>query len=135
MIVSSIRNKIKNISLVIAFLAMMVAPVLAPLPVMAQGTDSVQVKQNDCQVPYAQLNSSNCGIVKYIVLLTNILSLLVGVVIVISLVWGGIQYTMAKADPQGVAAARHRISNAILALFMYIFMFAFLQWVVPGGVF
>jgi hypothetical protein len=86
-------------------------------------------------VSQAQLNANTCGIIKYVVVLTNILSALVGVIIVISLIWGGIQYSMAKSDPQAVAQARGRISNTVIALLLYIFMFAFLQWVIPGGPF
>lgn len=132
---SSLTHKIKTIIALIAVSASLAVPVLAPVPAIAQSTTSVQVKTNDCKVPSSQLNSSNCGIIKMIVIITNIMSAIVGVVIVISIIWAGIQYSMAKSDPNAVAQARSRVANAILALFLYIFMFAFLQWVVPGGVF
>lgn len=83
----------------------------------------------------AQVNSKNCGIVKYIVQITNVLGGMVGVVIVGSIIWGGIQYSAAGSDPQGVAAARKRIRNAIIALVVFIFTYAFVQWLVPGGLF
>ena len=134
MLASRIQQKIKIIIALIAVSASMVVPVLTPVPAFAQ-TTSVTVKTNDCRVPYSQLNSSNCGIIKMIVIITNIMSAMVGVVIVISIIWAGIQYSASKSDPNAVARARARISNAILALFLYIFMFAFLQWAVPGGAF
>lgn len=89
----------------------------------------------DCKLqPGESLNSKNCGIVAYILLFTNVLSGLVGIVIVIMIAVGGIQYTTARDDPQAVAAARNRIRNAILALVFYLFGFAFLQWLIPGGI-
>lgn len=63
------------------------------------------------------------------------LSALAGIVIVISIIVGGVQYTTAGADPSKVAAAKHRITNAIIALLCLIFLFAFIQWLVPGGLF
>lgn len=70
---------------------------------------------------------------KYINPLVAFLSALAGIVIVISIIVGGVQYSAAGADPSKVAAAKHRITNAIISLLALIFMFAFLQWLVPGG--
>lgn len=81
------------------------------------------------------INKDNCGIVGYIVLFTNVLSAVVGVVIVIMIAVGGVQYSTAGDDPQAVSAAKNRIRNAILALVFYLFTFAFLQYLVPGGIF
>jgi hypothetical protein len=90
----------------------------------------------DCEVDAGEsLTTENCGIVAYVVLFTNVLSGIVGIVIVIMIAVGGIQYTAARDDPQAVAAAKTRIRNAILALIFYLFAFAFLQWLVPGGIF
>lgn len=81
------------------------------------------------------LDKEECGIVGYIITATNILSAAVGVIIVIMIAVGGIQYTTARDDPQAVAAAKQRIQNAILALVFYLFAFSFLQWLIPGGLF
>lgn len=63
------------------------------------------------------------------------LTALAGVVIVVSIIAGGVQYSAAGADPSKVAAAKHRITSAIIALLCLIFLFAFIQWLVPGGLF
>lgn len=88
----------------------------------------------DCKVE-GELNKTNCGIVAYIVNFTRLLTAVVGIVVVIMIAVGGIQYTTARDDPQQVSAAKTRIRNAILALVFYLFSFAFLQWLVPGGIF
>ncbi len=64
----------------------------------------------------------------------NFLSVGVGVIVVIMIIIGGIQYSAAGGNPQAVQAAKSKIANAIIALVAYIFLFAFLQWVVPGGI-
>jgi hypothetical protein len=81
------------------------------------------------------LDGEECGIVGYIILFTNILSGAVGAVIVIMIAVGGIQYTTSRDDPQAVLAAKNRIKNAVLALVFYLFGFAFLQYLIPGGIF
>lgn len=80
------------------------------------------------------LSKENCGIIYYLVLLINVLSGLVGIVIVIMITIGGIQYSTARDNPQAAVAAKGRITNAVMALVFFLFTYAFLQWIVPGGV-
>jgi hypothetical protein len=86
----------------------------------------------DCK---SGLTKEECGITYYIVLITRGLTALVGIVVVMMLVIGGIQYSAAQGDPNAVMAAKKRISNALLALVVYIFTVPFLNWLVPGGIF
>lgn len=64
----------------------------------------------------------------------NFMSGLVGLVVVISIIYAGIQYSAAGNDPQKVAAAKQRIYNSIFALIAFLFIFVFIQWLIPGGV-
>lgn len=97
--------------------------------------------RNDCRVPLSEVNNedgtleNDCGIIRYLLIFINALSALVGVVIVGVITVGGIQYSTAADNPQATMAAKKRIGNAIAALLLYIFMFSFLQWLVPGGIF
>jgi hypothetical protein len=59
----------------------------------------------------------------------------VGLVIVIMIVIGGIQFITSGGDPNHVAEAKKRIANALLALVAWILIYAFLNWIMPGGVF
>jgi hypothetical protein len=82
------------------------------------------------------VTASSCPILSdYVIPAINALSAAVGVVVVIMVVWGGIQYTSSKDNPQQAAQAKEHIRNALLALVIYIFIVAFLNWVVPGGIF
>jgi hypothetical protein len=57
----------------------------------------------------------------------------IGIVVVIMIIVGGIQYSSAGGDPQKVAQAKSKITNALLALVAYIFLYAILDWLIPGG--
>jgi hypothetical protein len=59
----------------------------------------------------------------------------VGIVVVALIIVGGIQYITSGGVPQRIEAARKRIINAITALVLFIFMYALLQWLIPGGIF
>lgn len=89
--------------------------------------------RTDCQE--ADISKDNCGIVNWLLKFINGLSAIVGIVIVIMIIVGGIQYSAAGANPQATQAAKGRIMSAVVALLLYIFGFAFLQWVIPGGLF
>ena len=90
----------------------------------------------NCSPPKGQpLTTTNCQILNYVVLFTNVLAGLVGLVVVSVIIVGGIQYASAGNDPQKINAAKGRIFNALLALVVFIFMYAFLQWLIPGGLF
>lgn len=91
-------------------------------------------RQADVDCTAENLSSNNCKIYGYIVAFIRGLSAMVGIVVVIMVAVGGIQYSASKDNPQATSAAKNRITNALLALLIYIFMFAFLQWIVPGGV-
>ena len=59
----------------------------------------------------------------------------VGIVVTAMIIVGGIQYAIAGDNPQRLSEARKRIINALIALFVFMFIFAFVQWLVPGGIF
>jgi type IV secretion system pilin len=74
-------------------------------------------------------------IVQDIQTIVNFLSAGVGVIVTGVIILGGIQYTLAGDNPQALKAARDRIVNGLIALFAFLFIFAFLQWLIPGGIF
>lgn len=90
-------------------------------------------EQYNCKA--AVLSKDNCGIISVLITMINVLSGLVGIVIVLVIIVGGIQYSMAEGDPGKVSAARKRIFNAVIALVLFIFSFAIIQYLVPGGLF
>lgn len=77
----------------------------------------------------------DCDLIrKYINPIIAFLAALVGVAVTIGIISGGIKYASAGADPSKVAAATKQITNAILALIIFLFLGAALNWLVPGGI-
>lgn len=62
------------------------------------------------------------------------LTALIGVGAVISIIIAGIQYSASADDPGAVSKAKQRIFNTLLGLVAYIFLFAFLSYMIPGGI-
>lgn len=75
----------------------------------------------------------DCVLTRYVNPIINFLAMIVGLVVTIVLSVAGIQYSSSAGDPQKAAKAKARISNAILALISFLFLWVFLQWAVPGG--
>ncbi len=59
----------------------------------------------------------------------------VGIVVVASMIVAGIQYTVSQDDPQAKKNAMGRIQSSLLALVIFIFAYAILNYVIPQGFF
>jgi len=92
-----------------------------------------QFTQYTCCPTGTQNNDLACFFAKYINPLISLLSAIVGLVVVIAVIMGGIEYSSSGGDPQRAAAGRTHITNALLGLLAYIFLYAFLQFLIPGG--
>ena len=88
---------------------------------------------NVCCPAGSQGNGTACFFAKYVNPVIALLSAVVGIVVVISLIVAGIQYSSAQGDPGKIQAAKQRITNSLIALFAFFFLFAALNWLVPGG--
>jgi hypothetical protein len=58
----------------------------------------------------------------------------VGLVLIGSLIFGGIQYTTSRGDPQATAIAVNRIRSVMGALLLFIFAYALLNYLIPGNI-
>ncbi len=94
--------------------------------------DDEVTSENDCSADV--LTSDNCIIIQYIVRAINILSALAGLAITGSIMIAGYQYMTARDNSGQIEASRKRIIWALIALATLIFTYAFLNFIVPGGV-
>ena len=77
---------------------------------------------------------SNNPIILYLKAIIKFLSAGVAIVVVMSIVVSGIQYIVSRGDPQILQAAKGRLWNSIIGLLLFIFMFAILNYLIPGGI-
>jgi hypothetical protein len=94
-------------------------------------------KQGGC--PKGQYELSNDpakggAIVVYLRSILKLLSGAVGLLIVLMLVIAGVQYIVSLGDPGRVKSAKDRIQNTLIALVLYLMMFAILSFLIPGGI-
>jgi hypothetical protein len=91
---------------------------------------------SNCADSAATCSNNDCDLIqKYVNPFINIMSVVFGLIAIISLILGGISYTTSEGDPQKTSRAKSRIANTIFAIIGYIFLYSFLQFIVPGGVF
>lgn len=80
-------------------------------------------------------NDNSCQDIfdKYLKPFIRLLSAAVGILAVAAVIFGGIQFSASGGDPQKVANAKKHITNALIALVAYLLLFAFLNFIIPGG--
>jgi hypothetical protein len=64
----------------------------------------------------------------------KLLSVVVGIVAVIAIIFGAIQVSTSAGDPQKAANGKNHIRNALIGLVAYALLGVFLNWLIPGGV-
>lgn len=66
-------------------------------------------------------------------IILTVLTYGVGIAGTLGIVISGIQYLTARDNEQQMVKAKSRLINIIIGLAAYAFMWAFLQWLIPGG--
>jgi hypothetical protein len=123
MTISKMKKHKKIIGLFLLFTLLAVAQLQTAgnKPVYAACPPSTTVQQN-------------CIVTQYIRPGIQFLSAGVGVIIITMIIIGAIQYSTSGGNPQGEADARKKIMNALLAFVTFLFIFTFLNFLIPGGV-
>jgi hypothetical protein len=91
--------------------------------------------QNTSTAPALKKCVTQSPLVQDIQKIINFLAAGVGIVVIGVIILGGIQYSIAGDNAQATGAAKQRIVNGLIALVAFIFAFAFLNWLLPGGAF
>ena len=137
-------NIIKHKALLIYSLLVLTVAIVVPVSVVYAGTlcgagnlpstaiphpDPLAVETSidiGCQNKGNPITDMIFGIIRF-------LSAGVGLVMVGSIVTAGIQYSASGGDPQATAKAKSRISSTLIALLIFIFSYALLNYLIPGG--
>jgi hypothetical protein len=107
-----------------------------PAACLGQDRSTVQGERNfeNCLSQNVLIPKNN-RIVQDLNDIVKVLSGLVGIAVVGTIIVGGMQYTAAGDKPEALQKAKQRITNGLIALGVFLLTFAFLQWLVPGGIF
>lgn len=65
----------------------------------------------------------------------SIMSIGVGIAVVIGIIFGGITYAMSDGDAGKAKEGQEIIVNSVIGLFLFIFLYAGANFLIPGGLF
>lgn len=68
-------------------------------------------------------------------IIINLLTIVAFLVFVISLILAGYQYMTARDNASQVSSAKDRIVTTVISFAVFVFGYALLQWLIPGGIF
>ena len=132
----SMKRFIISLALALTTLLGGASTMLMPQTAFACGSNEIQLSSpllsgKDC---IAKDGSNGGPIMIYLVMVIQYFSSAVGLIIVLMIVIGGVQYITSAGDPGAIRAAKNRITNAIIALMAFFLMFAILNFIIPGGI-
>ena len=114
-----------------------------PIAPGAKNTCKVQINSTDPKTGntvqitvdgVSNLPGSGGAIINYLRGWLMLLNEAVALVIMLMIIIAGVQYITSLAQPASVQAAKKRLTNAMIALVLWLMMFAVLQFLVPGGI-
>lgn len=109
--------------------AMVSAQAETPNPSSSSSGGTAEIPlDSDCNDP-----DKECKIMDMLKKGINFLSAAAGIVFVFSIMWAGYQYMTARDNTQAVGAAKNRIVMTIIAMLFFLFTYAILNWLIPGG--
>lgn len=80
-------------------------------------------------------STTSNGLWGLLLVAVNILTGLIGLIAVAGLVYAGILYTSAGGNADQTKKAIEFIRNVVIGIIAYALMFAFLNFIIPGGIF
>lgn len=112
----------------------------APTPITPKTVTGGKVCGDSSKDPVATAIDIGCRgqgnpIMDMLFAIIRLLSNGVGIVVIGSIIVGGIQYTTSAGDPQATAKAVGRIRATLIALGLYIFAYPLLNYLIPMGFF
>lgn len=107
-----------------------------PAMTFAEGEAAATESGSDCvQTSIFGSGGQYCnGVWGIVGIVLNVLLVVVGAAGIIGIIISGIQYATSSGDPGQITKAKKRIYEIVIGLVALGLMYAFLQWLIPGGV-
>lgn len=80
-------------------------------------------------------NTGGDPIISILLQVINFLAVGVGIAVVGGIIWGGMLYASSNGDSSKTKQGISVIVNAVIGLLLFIFMYALINYLVPGGLF
>lgn len=114
-----------------------------PAPKNQSGSSALTTPDNCVQIALPIFGNNTCvqnnkgngsAVIIYLRDVLKLISSAVGITVIIMIIVAGIQYITSTGDPSNIKNAKNRLVNALIALLLFLMMFAILQFLVPGGI-
>lgn len=94
----------------------------------------VQTSLIECKQDGTGTDIENSGIWGILVLVVNIMTAGVGVLAIMGIIYASILYTTAGGSEDQIKKAKGVIMNVMIGIVVFLLMFSFVNFLVPGGV-
>lgn len=89
----------------------------------------------DTSIDFNCSKNSTDGVSAILMYVINFMAVGVGIAVVIGIIFGGITYASSDGEEAKAKEGREIIANSIIGLFLFIFLYAGANFLLPGGVF
>lgn len=131
-------TRMKHTHLLLAIGIALVAAVTALTPVLAEEAPACSVlPQAICgsSTKTDTADVSQSSVFQIVVWVLRIMTGAVGIAAIGALIYAGMMYSSASGDSAQVSKAKTVITDTVIGLVVYGFMFIILNWLIPGGIF
>lgn len=121
----------KKILAMVMAVAMIFGVVFAlPQKTFAAECGGVPTSVIDCE----DSGENGGGIFAILLIVLNVLTFGIGIAGTLGIIIAGIMYLTARDDQGQLVKAKNMLINIVIGLVAYAVMWAFLQWLLPGGI-
>lgn len=121
----------KRILLALGFLVVLSIPLFALVPDASAATcNGIETSINFHCDDY-----NTDGVSAILMYVINFMAIGVGIAVVIGIIFGGIKYASSDGEEAKAKEGREMITNSIIGLFLFIFLYAGANFLIPGGAF
>jgi len=125
----------KTFLLLLAMIGISLSPLVMPEITYAVTCNGVQTSIDyGCQ-KIAGSGAQASPIFSLLIVVINFLAIGVGIVVVGGIVWGAIQFISSNGNAQKTQQGVSYIVNSVIGLLLFIFMYALINFLIPGGLF
>ncbi|MDK2899248.1 MAG: hypothetical protein PWQ10_435 [Patescibacteria group bacterium] len=127
--------KIKQTILAMVLLSIISCLSVFSLPAFATTCAGVETSVISCDGKETTSDLKETGLWQLLLLVINILTAGVGIMAVAGVVYGSILYSSSGGSPEQTKKAIGIIINTFIGIVAYALMYAFLNFIIPGGLF
>jgi len=121
----------KRIFITLGFLVVLSLPLL----VLTTDVSAASCNGVETSVDFNCDQYNTDGVSAILMYVINFMAVGVGIAVVIGIIFGGITYAMSDGEESKTKEGREIISNSIIGLFLFMFLYAGANFLIPGGAF